>query len=265
VVAFDEIVPLALLAQLAFFASGHQATIPSLQWKSAFVLTPTLSYPLAPLFMVLNTLGPTALVAFAAPLLGIWNLAPLLSTTTTTTTTTMTGPAAAAATAATAPPQKRRSAAQQQQQQERPEEEEEEQQDTTTASAITNPTSQARIALLGATRAALGTSLYFATLSLGNALSAAWLRRHLMVWKVFAPRYMMGAVELLLVDCVLIVAVWGGVGRVVSRIDRIFQLPVPVPDGGGDGGGGQTDGARGGPDQKRQSLQGVEGGGERSR
>jgi len=42
-VRIDEVVPLALLARLAFFASGHQATSVSLQWKVAFVLTPTLS------------------------------------------------------------------------------------------------------------------------------------------------------------------------------------------------------------------------------
>jgi len=32
-VRVDEVVPLELLAQLAFFASGHQATLVSLQWK----------------------------------------------------------------------------------------------------------------------------------------------------------------------------------------------------------------------------------------
>jgi phosphatidylinositol glycan class O len=76
-VSFDEIAPLALLAQLAFFASGHQATLVSVQWKSAFVLTPTVSYPFSPLLVILNTFGPTALIALAAPLLGIWNVAPL--------------------------------------------------------------------------------------------------------------------------------------------------------------------------------------------
>ena len=47
-VGMDEVVPLALLALLAFFASGHRATLVSLQWKAAFVLTnkcPTRSLP----------------------------------------------------------------------------------------------------------------------------------------------------------------------------------------------------------------------------
>ena len=59
-VTMGEVVPLALLAQLAFFANGHQATLVSLQWKAAFVLTSKVSYPLSPLFVILNTFGPTA-------------------------------------------------------------------------------------------------------------------------------------------------------------------------------------------------------------
>jgi phosphatidylinositol glycan class O len=46
-VRVDEVVPIALLARLAFLAGRHQATFVSLQWKATFVLTPTLSYSLA--------------------------------------------------------------------------------------------------------------------------------------------------------------------------------------------------------------------------
>ena len=73
-VSLDEVVPLALLARLASFASGHQATLSSIQWKSAFVLTPTVSYPFSHLLAILNTFGPGTLVALAALLLGIWNV-----------------------------------------------------------------------------------------------------------------------------------------------------------------------------------------------
>ena len=180
-VSFDEITPLALLAQLAFFASGHQATFVSVQWKSAFVLTPTLSYPFSPLLVILNTFGPTALIALAAPLLGIWNVAPL--------STPFAEPQHAQGTVVVA--------------------------------------SQARIAVLAAVRAALGTSLYFGALLLGSALSAAWLRRHLMVWKVFAPRYILGAVLLLLVDAAVLCGLWIGVARIVGRVSHMFALPAP--------------------------------------
>ncbi|KAH9048341.1 hypothetical protein EDB84DRAFT_1556964 [Lactarius hengduanensis] len=182
-VSFDEIAPLALLAQLAFFASGHQATLASVQWKSAFVLTPTVSYPLSPLLVILNTFGPTALFALAAPLIGIWNVAPL-------------APASAPDGGGEGP---------------------------------VAMTSQAPQAALAAVRAALGTSLYFGALLLGSALSAAWLRRHLMVWKVFAPRYMLAAVLLLLVDAAVLCGLWIGVARVVGRVARMFALPDPSP------------------------------------
>ena len=215
VVTLDEVVPLALLAQLALFATGHQAVIASVQWRSAFVLTSTASYFLSPPLVILNSFGPTALLAFAAPLLGIWNVAPL-------------GVVAPDATPSL--PQKQ----QQQQGQGR----RATQQVSDDAQMATR--SQAPVAVLAAVRAALGTSLYFAGLLLGSALSAAWLRRHLMVWKVFAPRYMLGAMELLFVDLALLVGIGLGVGRVVGRISRLFALPVPsgsAASGGVAGGG----------------------------
>jgi hypothetical protein len=57
-VRVDEVVPITLLARLAFFVGRHQATFVSLQWKATFVLTPTLSYLLSSLSMTLNTFGP---------------------------------------------------------------------------------------------------------------------------------------------------------------------------------------------------------------
>ncbi len=90
-------------------------------------------------------------------------------------------------------------------------------------------TSQERLVVLAAVRAALGTSQYFGALLLGSALSAAWLRRHLMVWKVFAPRYMFAAVLLLLVDAAVLCGLWIGVARVVGRVARMFELPKSTP------------------------------------
>ena len=194
-VTLDEVVPLALLARLAFFASGHQATLSSIQWKSAFVLTPTVTYPLSPLLVILNTFGPTTLIALATSLLGIWNVAPLDTT--------------------TSPPHRkgRQSAPLS---------------SSSDAPPLENK-SQARVATLAAVRAALGISQYFAALLLGSAVSAAVLRRHLMVWKVFAPRYMLGAVELICVDVAVLVGLLVGVARIVSRITRVFALPAPAP------------------------------------
>jgi phosphatidylinositol glycan class O len=197
-VRMDEVVPLALLAQLAFFASGHQATLVSLQWKAAFVLTSKVSYPFSPLFVILNTFGPTTLIALAVPLVGIWNVAPLAVMPDTSSSSSSSGPGGGGRPSASA-------------QESQP-----------------PPTSQARVAVLAAVRAALGLSLYFGALLLGSALSAAWLRRHLMVWKVFAPRYMLGAVELLCVDVAVLAGLWLGVGRIVARITRMFALRAPT-------------------------------------
>ncbi|KAI0643370.1 hypothetical protein C8Q79DRAFT_978544 [Trametes meyenii] len=159
---FGEVTPLALLAMHAFFATGHQAAIPSIQWKSAFVLTPTLTYPFSPLLVTLNTLGPHFLVALATPLLALWNVAPL--------------------------PQ---------------------------------PASDAR-ARGDAVRASLGMMLYHAVLLVSSAVCSAWLRRHLMVWKIFAPRFMLSALSVVAVDLAVLFGVGVGVGRVSERVSRLF-------------------------------------------
>ena len=117
------------------------------------MLTFKVSYPLSPLFVILDTFGPTALIALAVPFIGIWNVAPLVAM---PDTSSLSGPG----------PGRRPTSAQQPQPQ---------------------PMSQARVAVLAAVRAALGMSLYLRAPLLGSALSAAWLRRHLMVWEVLVP------------------------------------------------------------------------------
>jgi hypothetical protein len=74
-VTLDEVVPLALLARLAFFASGHQVTLSSIRAH-----TPTVTYPLSPLLVILNTFCTITLIALATSLFGIWNVAPLTRT-----------------------------------------------------------------------------------------------------------------------------------------------------------------------------------------
>ena len=164
---FSEITPLALLAVHAFFTTGHQAAIPSIQWKTAFVLTPTLTYPFSPLLVSLNTFGPHFLIALAVPLLALWNVPPL-------------------------------------------------------------PQPQADVkARVDAVRAALGVMLYHGTLLLSSAVCAAWLRRHLMVWKIFAPRFMLAAVTVVVVDVAVLFGVGVGVGRVSERVSRLFAAMNP--------------------------------------
>ncbi len=168
---FADIIPIALLGLHAFYGTGHQATISSLQWKSAFQLTPTVTYPFSVITVVLNSIGPVFLFALAAPLVGLWNRAPR--------------PAArkGAAGDAEADAQVKRDS----------------------------------------TLAALGVMIYYAALLLGAAVSAAVLRRHLMVWKVFAPRFIAAVLELLAVDVAVLVGTGVGVERVVRRVARLFK------------------------------------------
>ena len=158
--SFSEVVPLALLAVHTFHGTGHQPTIPSLQWKTAFIFTSTVSFPFSQLTVISNTLGPHFLMGLASPLLVLWNLPPL--------------------------PSPR----------------------GLTASSL---------------RAGLAIMLYFSILLLGSATSAAVLRRHLMVWKIFAPRYMFGALSLIAIDVGVLVGIGIGAGRVRERIEKIFK------------------------------------------
>jgi phosphatidylinositol glycan class O len=158
---FTEIVPLALLGHVAFFATGHQAVLATIQWKAAFVGFAEVVYPVSPMLVVLNTWGPFMLLALAAPLLATWNVSP---------------------TANGAAP-----------------------------------------VLADSLQACLGFLLYYATLTVSSAASAAWLRRHLMVWKVFAPRFMLAGVSLVLVDLAMLLAIGVGVNRTAVKMARTFN------------------------------------------
>lgn len=161
-ITFAEITPLALLGVHTFYGTGHQATIPTIQWKAAFVLTSKMYYVSSIILVSLNTFGPFLLASLATPLLALWNTEPL--------------PHPQAAT-------------------------------TARKSAI---------------RAGVGVMLYYGTMLVGSALSSAWLRRHLMVWKVFAPRFMLAASSLLVVDLAVVIAVGLGVWRVEAALSRLL-------------------------------------------
>ena len=167
-VKFAEIVPLALLGLHVFYGTGHQSTISSIQWKSAFLLTSTLRYPISPALVTLNTFGSQFLLALASPLLATWNVSP------------------------------------------------------TTSKAASGPESGI-VVKRNALKAALGMMMYFGTLLIGSATSAAWLRRHLMVWKVFAPRFMAAAAGSLAVDLAVIFGVGVGILRIESWISNMFK------------------------------------------
>ncbi|KAF9467526.1 hypothetical protein BDZ94DRAFT_963151 [Collybia nuda] len=173
-IEFADIVPLALLGIHAFFGTGHQAVISSMQWKSAFLLTPTVAYPWVVITIVLNSIGPLFLMGLAVPLLALWNRAPLPNLTPT------------------------------------PDD----------PDPVSEPDNQIKGE---STLAALGIMMYYAMLLLGTAVSAAILRRHLMVWKVFAPRFMLGVLGVLATDIAVLVGVGVGVERIAGRVGGMFR------------------------------------------
>ncbi|GEM06072.1 phosphatidylinositol glycan, class O [Rhodotorula toruloides] len=143
---FVQISMLALLAHLSFFSTGHQAVISSIQWSTAFIGFPSLTYPFSPILVTLNTLAGFVLTAAALPLFVFWNLSPTLK-------------------------------------------------------------DQGAPMIVGRNllRAGAGYMAYFAVLALASATCSTWLRRHLMVWKIFAPRFMLAGVALLATDFVIAV------------------------------------------------------------
>jgi phosphatidylinositol glycan class O len=163
-----DVIPLALLGIHIFYGTGHQSTISSLQWKSAFLLTPAVTYPVSVITVVLNSVGPIFLMALGAPLLALWNRAPL-------------------ARLDSAIQIKRES-----------------------------------------TLASLSVMMYYTALLLGTSVSAAILRRHLMVWKVFAPRFMAAVLELLAVDVAVVLGLGVGVERVAEKISTMFVGPLQL-------------------------------------
>lgn len=70
-------------------------------------------------------------------------------------------------------------------------------------------------------RSTLGFMIYHTLVALPTAVVAAWLRRHLMVWKVFAPRFMTGALTLLSVDVALILTIIGAL-VVLGKAEKTF-------------------------------------------
>ncbi|KAL9625325.1 MAG: hypothetical protein Q9160_000388 [Pyrenula sp. 1 TL-2023] len=64
--------------------------------------------------------------------------------------------------------------------------------------------------------------LYFAVQGLATTVWAWWLRRHLMVYRVFGPRFMMGAIALCVVEVVGVLGGLVGVRRSVASVGEVF-------------------------------------------
>lgn len=150
-----------LLGYQHYFSTGHQATIPSIQWEVGFMTTQTIFFPFTHLNISLNTFGSFLIVCLSVPLITLWRLPP------------------------TAKPI------------------------TVLLQIVTNVTT-----LL----------TYQTIISIMSFIFSAHLRRHLMVWKVFAPRFMFSALLLIVFNVALtIITLWLATGRLLTQINRIFS------------------------------------------
>ena len=90
-----------------------------------------------------------------------------------------------------------------------------------------SPRPQSSVPLLGHTlQLILAFIIYHTSITFASAFFAAWLRRHLMVWKVFAPRFMLAGVTLLVVDVCLIVAIAVGARVTAWKVWRTFKCTM---------------------------------------
>jgi phosphatidylinositol glycan class O len=77
--------------------------------------------------------------------------------------------------------------------------------------------------LLGRVAGAMGTYiLFFAAIALATVVEAAWLRRHLMLYRVFMPRMLVGVVVLLLVEVLGAIVAVGGVRWAMGSVQGVF-------------------------------------------
>ena len=152
---------LGLLSYQQFFSTGHQATIPSLQWDIAFILSDKITFPLSQISLILNTFGPHIIVALSVALITLWKQPP----------------------------------------------------------DVLKPQT-----LLGRIVSNCGMLLIYNTvLCLSSLIWVTIFRRHLMVWKIFCPRYIFACLCLIITQLIIIIGtVAFATSRLIQHINDIF-------------------------------------------
>ncbi|AMD22211.1 HGL129Cp [Eremothecium sinecaudum] len=154
-------VAIGLLSYQQFFSTGHQATIPSVQWDMGFILTERITFPFTHIGIIFNTFGPHIICGIAVALLTLLKQ----------------------------PPGVLRS-------------------NTLLARVVSN----------------CGMLLvYHTVLCLSSFIWVTNFRRHLMVWKIFCPRFIFAALTLIVTQLVVtfITVAFAG-GRLIRQINNIF-------------------------------------------
>lgn len=154
-------VSMGLLAYQQFFSTGHQATIPSVQWDVGFILTEKITFPFTHLGIVMNTFGPHIIVALSIALLTLWKQPP-----------------------GVLKPQ----------------------------TLLTRIVSNCGMLLI-----------YNTVLCLSTFVWVTHFRRHLMVWKIFCPRFIFASLCLIVTQLVItVITIASSSGRLIRQINDIF-------------------------------------------
>lgn len=142
------------LAYLHFFASGHQMSLPFIQWDLAFLVSRKILYPISPLFIIGNAFASFLIGNLCLPVTTLWSI----------------------------PRTSSRGRLRQEDH----------------ISRRPSPNKGDMKPMM------LGTILAHSVITFSTMLFATHFRRHLMVWKIFAPRYMCASLIMLLVDVTLL-------------------------------------------------------------
>lgn len=181
-------VVLGLLGSFHYFTTGHQATLSSIQWETAFIPLHDVRYPWSPLLVILNTFGAQILSAIAVPLCVLWKRQ-----------LDRQGPSQQAV-----PLKSILSSS------------------SPTAASSSNASLSINRLLSDIGQAASTHVLYYVVINLATTIWAGILRRHLMLFRIFSPRFMMGATALVVVDVVVMLLAVGGTRWNTISVGDIF-------------------------------------------
>ncbi|KAI8055404.1 hypothetical protein BDF22DRAFT_774875 [Syncephalis plumigaleata] len=186
--SLGQAVILAIMAQHYYFATGHQATLASIQWRTSFIGLKDINWIVSPLLIIVNTFGSHILFSMAIPLLVLWRLSARKS---------IGNPASEQVLL-------------------------QQQYDQASSSVYSSSRIWSRIC-----RIAFAWSLVWTISAVAICMWCVNFRRHLMVWKVWAPRFMLGTVATLINQLVLVVVtLWFGVARTVDAVDNALNRPL---------------------------------------
>jgi phosphatidylinositol glycan class O len=204
---------LALLGHFTFFKTGHQATLASIQWDSAFIPLRTIRYPWSPFLVVLNTFAGPILCAAAVPTIVLWrrpySFSPTGSRGEGTDGDSVFSPPATSKIGG--PLHLPNSNA--------------DKGSTISGSkeAHADHRERERDNLLTAlAKAHLTHILVYAAYNIATTILAGHLRRHLMLYRVFCPRWMVGSALLVLAELMGAVFGVGGVRWTIGALAGLF-------------------------------------------